>query len=248
MIIVPARFKNDADGPCHTPALRQQFWTDVLTSLVLSYDTLFEAARQYNATIKEYLPNEYIQDLEARIVTIQTQVGNDVAPDVKTNVPTPAQLYAKTGAISGIHPLLYQTPWAATRRKRYAMLFQSVRAYCPSDGAGAGEARADRTPPRASAHHTRVAPSESVAGPCLVGNRSRCKTHATSPAVGYCYFHVPITSCIVANAPRISSEGAVNWLRSASIMGSLRTERLLALVLVAFLYASARELRSAFFL
>jgi hypothetical protein len=83
MIIVPDRFKNDADGPCHTPALRKQFWTDVLTSLELSYDTLFEAARQYNAAIKEYLPDEYIKDLEARIATIQTQIGNDVEPNVK---------------------------------------------------------------------------------------------------------------------------------------------------------------------
>jgi hypothetical protein len=51
MIVVPDRFKNDADGPCHTPTLRKQFWTDVLTSLELSYDTLFEAARQQNVAI-----------------------------------------------------------------------------------------------------------------------------------------------------------------------------------------------------
>ena len=90
MIIVPDRFKNDADGPCHTPTFRKQFWTDVLMSLELSYDTLFEAARQNNAAIKEYLPDEYIKDLEARIVTIQTHVGNDVEPNVE-NVASPSQ-------------------------------------------------------------------------------------------------------------------------------------------------------------
>jgi hypothetical protein len=90
MIVVPDRFKNDADGPCHTPAFRKQFWTDVLKSLALSYDTLFEEARQNNTIIKEYLPDEYIEDLEARIVAIQTRVGNNVEPDVK-NVTSPRQ-------------------------------------------------------------------------------------------------------------------------------------------------------------
>lgn len=71
MIIVPDRFKNDDDGPCHTPAFRKQFWTDVLKSLELRYDTLFAEARLQNAAIKEYLPDEYIEDLEARIVAIQ---------------------------------------------------------------------------------------------------------------------------------------------------------------------------------
>jgi hypothetical protein len=86
MIIVPDRFKNDYDGPCHTPAFRKQFWTDVLKSLELSYDTLFEEARLNNATIKAYLPDEYIVDLEARIAAIQTRVGDDVEPDAKNRL------------------------------------------------------------------------------------------------------------------------------------------------------------------
>jgi hypothetical protein len=36
MILVPDRLKNDNDGPCHAPAFRKQFWTDVLSSLELS--------------------------------------------------------------------------------------------------------------------------------------------------------------------------------------------------------------------
>src|SRR2546426_498373 len=81
MIIVPDRFKNDADGPCHPPAFRKQFWTDVLTSLHLSYDTLFEQARQDNAFAKDRLPDAYIEDLEERIATIRTSVGKDVRGD-----------------------------------------------------------------------------------------------------------------------------------------------------------------------
>jgi hypothetical protein len=72
MIIVPDRFKNDYDGPCHSSTFRKQFWTDVLKSLELSYDTLFEEARQQNVARKAYLPDEYIADLEARIVAIQS--------------------------------------------------------------------------------------------------------------------------------------------------------------------------------
>lgn len=92
MIIVPDRFKDDKDGPCHTPTFRKQFWTDVLTSLALSYDTIFEEARLNNTTIKQYLPEEYIEDLEARIVAVQTRVNADVEPDVKVqNLTSPRQ-------------------------------------------------------------------------------------------------------------------------------------------------------------
>jgi repressor LexA len=78
MIIVPDRFKNDADGPCHPPAFRKQFWTDVLKSLELSYDTLFEQARQCNDFVKEYLPDEFIEDLEERIAALQPRMCNDI--------------------------------------------------------------------------------------------------------------------------------------------------------------------------
>ncbi len=44
---------------------------------------LFEEARLHNATIKAYLPEAYIEDLEVRIAALKTKVGNDVEPDVK---------------------------------------------------------------------------------------------------------------------------------------------------------------------
>ena len=66
MIIDPDRFKNDRDGPCHSREIRKIFWTDVLKSLELSYELLFEEARAMNERIKEILPDEYKVDLEGR--------------------------------------------------------------------------------------------------------------------------------------------------------------------------------------
>ncbi len=71
MIIDPDRFKNDDDGPCHTPEIRKRFWTDVLGSFELSYDLLFEEARLVNMRIKEVAPELYIEDLEDRIEKVK---------------------------------------------------------------------------------------------------------------------------------------------------------------------------------
>ena len=71
LIIVPERFSNGGDGPCHPPQLRKRFWTDVLKSLELNYETLFEEARLVNAKAKELAHDKYIVDLEDRIRKIQ---------------------------------------------------------------------------------------------------------------------------------------------------------------------------------
>ena len=70
LIINPDWFQNGKDGPCNTPQLRKQFWTDVLKSLTLSHELLFEKARAENERIKPFLPDEYIHDLEERIAQI----------------------------------------------------------------------------------------------------------------------------------------------------------------------------------
>lgn len=70
MIIDPNRFKNEVDGPCHTPEIRKKFWTDVLQSLELSYDLLFAVARSLNESIKERSPDLHIEDLEERITNL----------------------------------------------------------------------------------------------------------------------------------------------------------------------------------
>jgi hypothetical protein len=82
MIIAPSRFQDGRDGPCHTDEFRKRFWTDVLRSLELSFDLLFDEARQFNAE-KQRLLNEYpgyedagdafIPDLEDRILKIRAK-------------------------------------------------------------------------------------------------------------------------------------------------------------------------------
>ena len=76
MIFNPERFANGRDGPCHPPQLRKRFWTDVLKSLELSHELLFEEARHTNAREKEMrekyqLGIDYIEDLEERIRRIR---------------------------------------------------------------------------------------------------------------------------------------------------------------------------------
>ena len=75
MIVVPGRFENGENGPCHPPALRKRFWTDVLKSLELSHDTLFEKARQRNAVAIEDPHDGFIEDLEERIAEIRASTG-----------------------------------------------------------------------------------------------------------------------------------------------------------------------------
>lgn len=59
----PDRFCDGDDGPCHLSAQRKRFWTDVLKSLHLSLDTLFDEARtkylRELELVKKY-PNELI--------------------------------------------------------------------------------------------------------------------------------------------------------------------------------------------
>ena len=74
MIIRPERFMDGKDGPCHTDEMRKRFWTDVLKSLELSYDLMFDEARLMNESIKEFLPEEYMEDLEERIRNIRSSI------------------------------------------------------------------------------------------------------------------------------------------------------------------------------
>ncbi len=70
MVVVPSRFSDGRNGPCHSDAFRKAFWTDVLKSLELSYDLLFDEARNLNAEAQELGSEEYISDLENRITSI----------------------------------------------------------------------------------------------------------------------------------------------------------------------------------
>ncbi|NUP14038.1 MAG: hypothetical protein HOW73_49015 [Polyangiaceae bacterium] len=61
------------DGPCNTPELRR-YWVEVLRSLELSSEFLFDKARDMNAKVRALidagdteLEDEYVPDLETRI-------------------------------------------------------------------------------------------------------------------------------------------------------------------------------------
>jgi hypothetical protein len=71
MVVVPDRLRDGRDGPCHPPELRKAFWTDVLKSLRLSNELIFQAARHQNEELKEHLPEDWVPDLDERIAQIQ---------------------------------------------------------------------------------------------------------------------------------------------------------------------------------
>src|SRR5690349_19102116 len=48
LVIDPARFSDNSDGPCHSAEFRARFWRDVLSSLDLSLELLFDEARAAN--------------------------------------------------------------------------------------------------------------------------------------------------------------------------------------------------------
>ena len=70
LIIDPRRLQNGRDGPCHSDEIRKRFWTDILRSLELSYDLLFDQARARKREMRDLLHEEHIEDLEERIAGI----------------------------------------------------------------------------------------------------------------------------------------------------------------------------------
>ena len=88
LIIDPARFQDGKDGPCHSPALRRRFWTDVLASLELSVELLAEKARELNAVRRhdDHYPEAYIQDLESRITEVLSGELGPISTDGRRDV------------------------------------------------------------------------------------------------------------------------------------------------------------------
>ena len=73
MIVAPKRFQDGRDGPCNSDEVRKRFWTDVVRSLDLSLELLFEEARHVNA-LERRLPADIakpIGDLEERIARVR---------------------------------------------------------------------------------------------------------------------------------------------------------------------------------
>ncbi len=72
LILDPNRFKNGYDGPCHNDEQINRFWTDVLKSLDLSLETIFEEAIKFN--------NEREKDDEEYILYL-----DDIINEIKMN-------------------------------------------------------------------------------------------------------------------------------------------------------------------
>ncbi|MBX2822570.1 MAG: hypothetical protein KTR29_22930 [Rhodothermaceae bacterium] len=86
MIIDPSRFQNGKDGPCNTDEIRRRFWIDVLKSLELSYDLIFDKARLWNRKVEEWDLEQTIPDLEERIEHIKQSAGI-INQELKTKGP-----------------------------------------------------------------------------------------------------------------------------------------------------------------
>lgn len=70
LIVVPARMKDGADGPCHSDAIRKRFWTEVLASLTVSLDLVIEEARHANANYKQVGDPDVLTNLEERVANV----------------------------------------------------------------------------------------------------------------------------------------------------------------------------------
>ena len=76
LFVNPERFRDGMDGPCHLDGDIKRFWTDVLKSLHLSLDTIFAEARTFNQEAMERNKNDYLPDLEERIIDVKNKYEN----------------------------------------------------------------------------------------------------------------------------------------------------------------------------
>ena len=70
LVVDHNRFKNDYDGPCHTGDERKRFWTDVLSSLELSIDTIIGEAKRFNDQ-REITDEGFITDFDNKIESVK---------------------------------------------------------------------------------------------------------------------------------------------------------------------------------
>ena len=72
LIIIPDKFQNGSDGPCHSDAMRKRFWTDVCKYLHLDLDTIIEEAKEHHEKYPERWHNF---NLEERIEKVRQIVN-----------------------------------------------------------------------------------------------------------------------------------------------------------------------------
>lgn len=119
LVIDPDRFMDGKDGPCHSDAIRREFWHDVLDSLELSYSLLFAKARAENEDRRNGPDDDFIEDLEERIHAIATAAISDRAKerapamkDVMTNRPAIVTLCGSTRFYEAFRQAQYEETMA----------------------------------------------------------------------------------------------------------------------------------------
>lgn len=74
-IINPKFFQDGKDGPCHTDAERKLFWTDVLKSLTLSFDTLATFAINSNAPVGD---EDHVTNIKKKIAKLREKLEVEI--------------------------------------------------------------------------------------------------------------------------------------------------------------------------
>ena len=73
-VIVPSRFQDGQDGPCHSDVERKAFWTDVLQSLTLSLDTLGMIAVNHNPPVGD---DDHVPNLKKKLRAIRERLEKE---------------------------------------------------------------------------------------------------------------------------------------------------------------------------
>lgn len=74
LVLDPDRFSDGRDGPCHSREIRGRFWRDVLRSLELSPELLFDEARAVD------------RELRARVAGGEVELAADLVPDLEARI------------------------------------------------------------------------------------------------------------------------------------------------------------------
>lgn len=67
MIVLPRRFQDGRDGPCHEADFRRLFWLDVLRHLTLDFELVADEARRVNDRELSLRTGDHVRKLSSKI-------------------------------------------------------------------------------------------------------------------------------------------------------------------------------------
>lgn len=76
LVVCAHRFADGRDGPCHSEEQRKRFWTDILKTMRLSWETIVSEARE-NAAMRSRAGDAEVNlvELEERIRKLESELG-----------------------------------------------------------------------------------------------------------------------------------------------------------------------------